>query len=136
MSTTTTDNSTAVATVVPKEEQLPFMTQFNREGLRDLLIAHEHLAEYQRRMAACYCPMLFCPPRTVAPPTASEKSALDAMITKERRMIIRMKRMITEMERSCDEFIAELGVSGWANTQWNNGGWGNGDDNSDAGNAN
>ena len=132
---TTTNNSAAPTAVVPKEEQLPFMTQFNREGLKDLLIAYEHLAEYQRRVAACYCPMLFCAPRTVAPPTASEKSALDAMISKERRMIIRMKRMLTEMERSCDEFTAELGVSGWANTQWNNGGWGNGDDNSDGGHA-
>ena len=137
MSTTTTDNtSTTTAAIVPKEEQIPYMTWFNREGLKDLLIAYKHLVEYQCCVAACYCPMIFCLPRTVAPPTASEKSAVDAMIGKERMMLIRMKRLITEMERSCDKFATELGVSGWVNTQWNNGGCGNGDDNTDAGNAN
>ena len=133
MSTTTNNNTTAV---VPKEELTPFGSYFSREGLKDLLAAYEHLAEYQRRVAVCYSPIILCLPRTVAPPTASEKTTLDAMITKERMLIRKMRRLLSEMERSCDEFAAELGVSGWAHTQWNNGGWGNKDETSDAGNAN
>ena len=132
MSITTTNNTA----VVVKDEPTPFGSYFSREGLKDLLAAYEHLSEYQRRVAVCYSPIILCPPRTVAPLTASEKTTIDAMITKERMLIRKMRRLLSEMERSCDEFAAELGVSGWANTQWNNGGWGNGDDNSDAGNAN
>jgi hypothetical protein len=99
-------NNTAPTTT---NDDIPFMKMFNRGGLKDLIVSHQHLVNYVGTVAHTYNPMIYTIPREIAKPTTEEKAVLARMLRKEKEMMGKIRRLIDGADKDCDELLAELG---------------------------
>jgi hypothetical protein len=116
----TTNNTTATNT----NDDISFMKMFNRGGLKDLVVAHQHAVNYIGTVAHIYNPMIYTLPKEVAKPTTAEKATLARMLRREKEIMGKIKRLIEGAEKECDELLAELGFGDTGETTGWNTGWG------------
>jgi hypothetical protein len=102
---------------------ISFMQLFNRRGLKDLVVAHQHIVEYVGTVAHVYNPMIYTIPKDIPQPTTDEKAALARTLRREKEIMWKIKRLIDGAEKDCDELLAELGFGNTWETGWNTG-WG------------
>jgi hypothetical protein len=114
MSTTnnTTDN-----------EDISFAKMFNRRGLKDLVVAHQHAVKYVGTVAHVYNPLIYTLPKDIPEPTTEEKAALARTLRREKEIMGKIKRLIDGAEKDVNELLAELGFGNTWETGWNTG-WG------------
>jgi hypothetical protein len=104
-------------------DDISFMQLFNRTGLKDLVVCHQHAIDYLGTVAHIYNPMIYTLPKEVAKPTTEEKAALARMLRREKDIMGKIKRLINGAEKDCDELLAKLGFGNTWETGWNTG-WG------------
>jgi hypothetical protein len=107
--------------ITTKTEEVPYLQVFDRGGVKDLLLSHQHVADYMGTVAHTYNPMVYTLPRPVTKPTMEEKAASAKMLKREKEIMGKIRRLIREAERDCDELLKELGfgLSSWE-TGWEN----------------
>jgi hypothetical protein len=112
----TTNNTT-------DNDDISFLQLFNRSGLKDLVICHQHTVDYLGTVAHIYNPMIYTLPKEVAKPTTDEKAAMARMLRREKDIMGKIKRLIDGAEKDCNELLAKLGFGNTWETGWNTG-WG------------
>jgi hypothetical protein len=113
--------NTTTTPITASTKEVSYLQVFNREGVKDLLASHQHVANYVGTVAHTYNPMVYALPRPVTKPTTEEKAAFAKMLKKEKEIMGKIRRLIREAERDCNELLTELGfgLSSWET------GWGN-----------
>jgi hypothetical protein len=119
-----TTNNTTANTAADTKDDIAFTKMFNRSGLKQLVIAHQHTIDYMGTVANIYNPMVYMLPKEVAEPTTVEKAVLAKMIKREKNLMGKIKRLIEVAEKDCDELLAKIGFRNTWATGWNDG-WGN-----------
>jgi hypothetical protein len=104
-------------------EDISFAKMFNRRGLKDLVVAHQHAVEYVGTVAHVYSPLIYTLPKDIPEPTTEEKVALARTLRREKEIMGKIKRLIDGVEKDVDELLAELGFGNTWETGWNTG-WG------------
>jgi hypothetical protein len=104
-------------------KDISFAKMFNRRGLKDLVVAHQHAVEYVGTVAHVYNPLIYTLPKDILEPTTEEKAALARMLRREKEIMGKIKRLIDGAEKDVDELWAKLGFGNTWETGWNTG-WG------------
>jgi hypothetical protein len=114
----TMNTTTTTPSIIDK---VPFLENFDREGVKTLLVSHQNVADYMGTVAHVYNPMVYALPKKITKPTDGEKAALAKMLKKEKEIMGKIQRLIREAERDCNELLNELG---FGPSSWETG-WGN-----------
>jgi hypothetical protein len=115
----TTNNTTTAA-----NNDITFTEMFNRSGLKQLVVAHQHTIDYMGTVANIYNPMVYTLPKEVAKPTKAENAVLAKMLRREKDLMGKIKRLLEVAEKDCDELLTEIGFRNTWAAGWNDG-WGN-----------
>jgi hypothetical protein len=116
--------STAKNTTTTANNNITFTEMFNRSGLKQLVVAHQHTIDYMGTVANIYNPMIYTLLKEVAKPTKAEKAVLAKMLRREKDLMGKIKRLLEVAEKDCDELLAEIGFGNTWAAGWNDG-WGN-----------
>jgi hypothetical protein len=115
----------STSTTTTANDDIAFAEMFNRSGLKQLVVAHQHTIDYMGTVANVYNPMIYTLPKNVAEPTKAEKKVIAKMLKREKEIMGKIRRLIEVAEKDCDELLAEIGFANpWEAAGWNNG-WGN-----------
>jgi hypothetical protein len=115
----------STSTTTTANDDIAFTEMFNRSGLKQLVVAHQHTIDYMGTVANVYNPMIYTLPKNVVQPTKAEKAVIAKMLKREKEIMGKIRRLIEVAEKDCDELLAEIGFANpWEAAGWNNG-WGN-----------
>jgi hypothetical protein len=130
--------NTTTTPITATTEEVPYLQNFDRGGVKDLLSSHQHVTDYMGTIAHIYNPIVYTLPRLVTKPTMEKKAALTKMLKKEKEIMGKIQRLIREAERDCNELLNELGFrpssweTGWGNVVVGNKNDDGADDNAEA----
>jgi hypothetical protein len=84
-------------------KDISFAKMFNRRGLKDLVVAHQHAVEYIGTVAHVYNPMIYTLPKDIPQPAKDKKAALARTLRREKEIMGKIKRLIDGAEKDCNE---------------------------------